>query len=79
MELKPGYRTTELLTTIAVLLGVLVPAIQGSLPPKWAAVAAAVAAAAYNLSRGITKAGVGRNDSRAVSERPVDSGTRASV
>jgi hypothetical protein len=50
-------KLTELLVTVLVAVGALAFAIQGSLPPKWAAIAASVSAAAYSISRGIAKFG----------------------
>jgi hypothetical protein len=52
---KPGHKTTELLVTLLVSVGALVAAIGEWLPPKYAALAATVAAAAYSLSRGLAK------------------------
>ena len=58
MSVKPGYRTTELLVTVLTGLGSWLAEWQGSLSPKWAALATTVSAAAYALSRAITKHGV---------------------
>ena len=55
--MKPGVRTTEFAVTIATDIALLASALQGSLPPKWAAIAAAVSNLAYALSRGLAKAG----------------------
>lgn len=57
-SVKPGHKTTEFLVTAATIVGALAAALAGSLPPKWAAIATTVAAAAYSLSRGITKTAV---------------------
>lgn len=54
-----GLKTTELWLTVATDIGVLTSALAGALPPKWAAVAAAVANVAYAISRGIAKQGGG--------------------
>lgn len=56
---KSGLLTTEFWATLLVNLGLVAAAISGNLPPKWAAVASAVSAAAYSISRGLTKAGAG--------------------
>jgi hypothetical protein len=65
MSVKPGYKTSELLVTLLTAIGSWLAEWQGSLAPKWAAVATTVSAAAYALSRAITKHGV------ATSGRPV--------
>jgi hypothetical protein len=58
MSVKPGYRTTELLVTLLTGFGSWLAEWQGSLSPKWAALATTISAAAYALSRAITKHGV---------------------
>jgi hypothetical protein len=58
MIVKPGYKTTELLVTVLTGVGSWLAEWQGSLSPKWAALATTVSAAAYTLSRAITKHGV---------------------
>ncbi len=58
MIVKPGYKTTELLVTVLTGVGSWLAEWQGSLSPKWAALATTVSAAAYALSRAITKHGV---------------------
>lgn len=55
--LKPGLKTTELWVTVLTDIGVVAAALQGSLSPQWAAVAASVSTLAYSLSRGIAKNG----------------------
>lgn len=57
--MKPGHLTTEFWITVATDLAVLGSALAGALPPKWAAVAAAVANVAYAVSRGLAKQGGG--------------------
>lgn len=54
-----GMKTTELWVTLLTDVGVLAAALQGSLSPKYAAVAASVSTLAYALSRGIAKTGSG--------------------
>lgn len=58
MIVKPGYKTTELLVTVLTSVGSWLAEWQGSLAPKWAAIATTISAAAYALSRAITKHGV---------------------
>ena len=58
MLLKPGYKTTELLVTVLTAVGSVLAAWNGSLSPKYAAIASAVSVAAYSLARAITKYGV---------------------
>ena len=55
--MTPGLKTTELWVTVATDVGILASALQGSLPPKWAAICAALANIAYALSRGLAKTG----------------------
>jgi len=55
---KPGYKTSELLVTLLTGFGSWLAEWQGSLSPKWAAIATTVSAAAYAISRAITKHGV---------------------
>ena len=54
--LKPGYKTTELAVTVLSAIGFLLAALAGDLSPHWAAIATAVSAGAYAISRGIAKA-----------------------
>jgi uncharacterized membrane protein YjjB (DUF3815 family) len=53
--MKPGYKTTEFLTIVAVIVGAVAFAIADKLPPRYAAIAAAVSAGAYAVSRGLAK------------------------
>lgn len=55
VTLKPGYKTTELLVTLLVIVGQLVAALDSHLSPHWAAIGSTVAAAAYAASRGLAK------------------------
>jgi hypothetical protein len=52
-----GLRSTELWLTILTNVGIVASALTGALTPKWAAVSAAVATAAYALARGLAKQG----------------------
>ena len=54
-QLKPGYKTTELLIVIATDVGLVVSSAVEWLPPKWAAIGAAVANGAYAIARGLAK------------------------
>jgi hypothetical protein len=67
MIVKPGYKTTELLVTVLTGVGSWLAEWQGSLSPKWAAIATTVSAAAYALSRAITKHGVATSGKPVVS------------
>jgi hypothetical protein len=58
MIVKPGYKTSELIVTVLTGVGSWLAEWQGSLSPKWAALATTISAAAYALSRAITKHGV---------------------
>lgn len=53
--MKPGYKTTELWLSAAVIVGQLVAALSSELSPKWAAIGSSVAAGLYALSRGQAK------------------------
>lgn len=55
---KPGYLTTEFYITLLTDVGIVAAALQGSLSPRWAAIAAGVAQAAYAVSRGLSKVNV---------------------
>lgn len=66
MIVKPGYKTTELAVTVLTALGSWLAEWQGSLAPKWAALATTVSAAAYALSRAITKHGVATGNATVV-------------
>lgn len=59
MPIKPGVKTTEFLLTLLVAVGTVASALAGVLPARWAAAATAVSVLAYNLSRGLAKAGAG--------------------
>jgi hypothetical protein len=52
---KPGYKTTEFLLAVIVVLGSGIDALAGSLPDRYGAIAAAIAAGLYAVSRGLTK------------------------
>lgn len=55
--MSPGLKTTELWVTIATDVAVLAAALQGSLSPKYAAIAGAISNLAYAFSRGLAKQG----------------------
>jgi hypothetical protein len=57
MQNKPGYLTTEFYVTVVTAFASLVAAIDGGLPPKYAAIGAAIVSGAYTISRGIAKFG----------------------
>lgn len=59
MPITPGIKTTELLLTVLTAVGSIAAAVAGVLSPKWAAVASSISVVAYNLSRGLAKAGAG--------------------
>jgi hypothetical protein len=52
---KPGYKTTEFWVSALTAVGLLVAAASTSLPPRYAAIGAAVSSSAYAISRGIAK------------------------
>lgn len=53
--MKSGYLTTEFWISAVAIIGLLVAALADALPPRYAAIATSVAAAAYALSRGLAK------------------------
>ena len=55
MNVTAGMKTSEWIVTILTIIGSVAAAIQGSLPPRWAAVVSAVATASYSVSRGLAK------------------------
>jgi hypothetical protein len=66
MIVKPGFQTTEMLVTVLASVGSWLAEWQGSLQPKWAALATTVSAAAYALSRAIVKHGVATGNAQIV-------------
>jgi len=55
MPVKPGVRTTEFWLAVVVIAGSALDALAGSLPDRYAGIAAAVASVLYALSRGLAK------------------------
>lgn len=53
---KPGYRTSEFWWGLATQAGVLWGAIQGFVPPKWAAIISTAGVALYTVARTVAKA-----------------------
>lgn len=58
MVVKPGFKTTEFLVSALAGIGAWLAEWQGSLQPRYAAIATSVSFAAYAISRAITKHGV---------------------
>ena len=52
---KPGYKTTEFWLTLAVNVAALLATVAQVLPPKFAAIAAAISSGLYAVSRGFSK------------------------
>lgn len=52
----PGYKTTEFYFHLATQLGTLWGAVQGFVPPKYAAIIAVIGASVYNVGRIVAKA-----------------------
>jgi predicted acyltransferase len=52
---KPGWKTTEFAVTVLIAVAALIASIADYLPPRYAALAAAIVAAAYNIARGLAK------------------------
>ena len=57
VTIKPGLETLEFCFLIVVLLGNIAAVFADKMPASWAGVAAIIAAAAYAISRGLTKNG----------------------
>jgi hypothetical protein len=57
MIVKPGFKTTEFVVSVLAGVGSWLAAWDGTLSPKYAAIASAVAAGLYSLSRALTKYG----------------------
>lgn len=57
MTPRPGIKTTEFWLTAIGLVGAVSAAAAGVLPPKYAAALMTISAAAYKLSRGLSKIG----------------------
>lgn len=55
MTLKPGYQTTEFLIVVLTNIGLVLASSASWLPPRYAAIGAAVSSAAYALARGLAK------------------------
>lgn len=53
--MKPGYKTSELWLSVAVIVGQLVAALSSNLKPQWAAIGSSVVAALYAVARGQAK------------------------
>jgi len=53
--LKPGYKTTEFLIVVLTNVGLILSAAADWLPPRYAAIGAAVSSAAYAIARGLAK------------------------
>lgn len=52
-----GLKSTELWLTVVTNIAIVAAALADALPPRWAAVSAATATAAYAVARGIAKNG----------------------
>jgi hypothetical protein len=53
--LKPGYQTTEFLIVVLTNLGLILAGSADWLPPRYAALGAAISTAAYAIARGLAK------------------------
>jgi hypothetical protein len=52
---KPGWRSSEFWVTVSYVVGVAAFAIADKLPARYAAIATAIGAGAYAISRGLAK------------------------
>jgi hypothetical protein len=55
MPVKPGVLTTEFWLAVVVILGTAIDSLAGSLPDRYAGIAAAVSSGLYAISRGLAK------------------------
>ena len=55
--MKPGFKTTEFIVNACVIVGAVAFAVADKLPARYAAIAAAISAGAYAVSRGLAKVG----------------------
>jgi hypothetical protein len=53
--MKPGFRTSEFWITALSITGLVISSAATVLSPRYAAIGASVAAAAYAVSRGLAK------------------------
>ena len=53
---KPGWKSSEFWWGLATQAGVLWGAVQGFIPPKWAAIVSTVGVAIYTVARTVAKA-----------------------
>lgn len=53
--MKAGWKTTEFWVSTLTIVGLVVSSAAASLPDKYAAIGASVAAAVYAISRGLAK------------------------
>lgn len=54
-QVKSGWRTSEFWVTALTIVGLAVSSAAASLSPRYAAIGAALSAAAYAFSRGLAK------------------------
>jgi hypothetical protein len=55
--MRRGWATTEFWAALAVGLGTTAASLTGALPPRYAAIASAVAVGCFSLARGLAKVG----------------------
>jgi len=55
MTLKPGWQTTEFLVSVLTTVGLIFASSADWLPPRYAALGAAISAGAYAIARGLAK------------------------
>lgn len=53
--MKPGYKTTEFLISACLIVGYAAFAVADKLPPRYAAIASAIAGGSYAVARGLAK------------------------
>ncbi len=56
-KVTPGWKTSEFWMTAVGQIGLVLAAVSGALPPKYAVLAGALSQVAYNVSRGLAKSG----------------------
>lgn len=60
--LRRGYLTTEFWISAATIVGLVIGAAATSLPPRYAALGAAISASAYAIARGLAKLNPPKDD-----------------
>lgn len=55
VTLKPGHKTTEFWVTVLTVAGLVIASSTTALPPRYAAIGAAISTGCYAIARGLSK------------------------